>query len=172
MQTRVFVLVLLLALTASALANGGPEVTTVILVRHGEKAGPSGDVPLSEEGAARANELARVLAGVKFDAIYTTPYERTRKTAAPVSAQAGVTAVEIATGKTYAEDMARVIREKHEGGTVLVVGHSNTTRDVIKALGGDIPEIADSQYDDLFVVTMVKGTTKVVSLRYGVPKRS
>ena len=171
MQTRTLTLVLLLAVTATALANGGPEVTTVILVRHGEKSGPSGDVPLSDEGVARANELARVLSGVKFDAIYTTPYERTRKTAAPVTAKAGLMATEIATGKTYAEDMARTIREKHDGDTVLVVGHSNTTRDVINALGGDIPEIADSQYDDLFVVTLVKGTTKVLSLRYGAEKR-
>jgi 2,3-bisphosphoglycerate-dependent phosphoglycerate mutase len=171
MQTRTLALCLLLTLTASALANGGPEVTTVILVRHGEKAGPSGDVPLSDEGVARANELARVLAGVKLDAIYTTPYERTRKTAAPVSGKSGVTVTEIATGKTYAEDMARIIREKHDGDTVLIAGHSNTTRDVIKALGGDVPEIADSQYDDLFVVTLVKGTTRVLSLRYGAEKR-
>jgi 2,3-bisphosphoglycerate-dependent phosphoglycerate mutase len=171
MQTRALVLALSLVLAVTSLANGGPEVTTVILARHGEKAGPSGDVPLSDEGIARANELARVLTGVKFDAIYTTPYERTRKTAAPVAELAGDKVIEIATGKTYAEEMAKIIREKHEGDTVLVVGHSNTTRDIIKALGGDIPEIADTQYDDLFVVTMVKGTTKVLSLRYGAVKR-
>lgn len=166
---RIFILLLF---AFSALANGGPAITTVILVRHGEKAGPSGDVPLSEAGVARAAELARVLAGVKFDAVYTTPYHRTRNTAAPVAKQGGLAPVEIATGEGYAAEMAKIVREKHAGGTVLIVGHSNTTRDVIRALGGDVPEIPDPQYDDLFIVTLVEGAPpKVLSLRYGAVKR-
>lgn len=165
-------MIALLLIAATALANGGPSVTTVILVRHGEKAGPSGDVPLSEAGAARANELARVLAGVKLDAIYTTPYERTRKTAAPLGAKLGLQPVEVAAEKTYAADMVKLINDKHAGGTVLVVGHSNTTRDVILALGGNVPEILDSTYDDLFVVTLLDGkAAKVLPLRYGADKR-
>lgn len=161
-----------LLFATTALANGGPSVTTVILVRHAEKAGPSGDVPLSEPGLARATELARVLGTVKFDAIYTTPFERTRKTAAPLGAKLGLKPVEIAAEKTYAADMVKLIREKHENGTVLVVGHSNTTRDVIVALGGSVPEIADSTYDDLFIVTLVDGAPpRVLSLRYGADKR-
>ena len=165
-----FVLSLLIATVA--LANGGPKVTTVILARHGEKSGPSGDVPLSEAGIARANELARVLGSVKVDAIYTTPYERTRKTAAPLGTSLGIAPVEITTGKTYADDMAKLIRDKHAGGTVVVVGHSNTTRDVITALGGSIPEIADSSYDDLFIVTLVDGAVaRVLPLHYGAVRR-
>ena len=165
-------LFLILLFAFSALANGAPQVTTVVLVRHAEKAGPSGDVPLSEVGLARAAELSRVLAGVKFDAIYTTPYLRTRGTANPVAEKAGLKPVEITTGATYAADMAKIIRDKHAGGTVLIVGHSNTTRDVIKALGGDIPEIVDSQYDDLFVVTLLDGkAVNVLPLRYGAVQR-
>lgn len=164
-------LLLLLFVANVAFANGGPRVTTVILVRHGEKAGPSGDVPLSEAGVARAHELARVLGSVKLDAIYTTPYERTRKTAAPLGTKTGLTPVEITAGQTYAAEMAKLIRDKHAGGTVVVVGHSNTTRDVILALGGNIPEIADSSYDDLFIVTLVDGTAaRVLPLRYGAEK--
>ena len=55
-----------------------PRVTTVILVRHAEKAteGMANDPPLSAAGVGRAKELARVLAGTKLAAIYTTPYER------------------------------------------------------------------------------------------------
>jgi 2,3-bisphosphoglycerate-dependent phosphoglycerate mutase len=165
-------LVLSLLIAAVALANGGPKVTTVILARHGEKAGSSGDVPLNEAGIARANELARVLSSVKVDAIYTTPYERTRKTAAPLASQSGIAAVEVTTGRTYAADMAQLIRDKHAGQTVVVVGHSNTTRDIILALGGTVPEIPDSQYDDLFVVTLVDGTAaRVLPLRYGAVQR-
>ncbi len=162
----------LLLLATSAFANGGPEITTVILVRHGEKAGPSGDVPLSEAGLARANELARVLEGVKLDAIYSTPFERTRKTVAPVAEKLGVKVEEVGAGKTYVEEMVKIIREKHEGDTVLISGHSNTTPDVIRALGATVPDMPDSTYDDLFIVTLVKGASpKLVSLRYGAPKR-
>ena len=164
---------LLLILPAvGALANGGPQVTTVILVRHAEKAGPSGDVPLSEAGAARANELARVLGSVKLDAIYTTPYERTRQTAAPLAAKVGVEPIEIDADKTYAAEMVKLIREKHEGETLLVVGHSNTTIDVIRALGAAAEAMPDSTYDDLFVVTLVAGAPpKLLALRYGADKR-
>lgn len=165
-------LLLTLLLATVAYANGGPQITTVILVRHGEKTGPSGDVPLSEAGIARAKELARVLGSVEIDAIYTTPYERTRKTAAPLGTKTGLAPVEITAGQTYAADMAKLIRDKHAGGTVVVVGHSNTTRDVILALGGSIPEIADSSYDDLFIVTLVDGAAvRVLPLRYGAEKR-
>ena len=162
----------LLLVATSAFANGGPEITTVILVRHAEKAGPSRDVPLSETGIARAKELARVLEGVKIDAIYSTPFERTRKTAAPIAERLEVKVEEVASGKTYVEEVVKLIREKHEGDTVLVVGHSNTTPDVIRALGATIPDMPDSTYDDLFIVTLVKGATpKLVSLRYGDPQR-
>lgn len=162
----------LLLLATSAFANGGPEITTVILVRHGEKAGPSGDVPLSEAGLARASELARVLEGVKLDAIYTTPFERTRKTVAPVAEKLGMKVDEVAAGKTYVEEMAKLIREKHEGDTVLISGHSNTTPDVIRALGATVPDMPDSTYDDLYIVTLIEGATpKLLSLRYGVPER-
>ena len=161
----------LLLLATSAFANGGPEITTVILVRHGEKAGPSGDVPLSEAGLARANELARVLEGVTIDAIYSTPFERTRKTVAPIAEKLGVKVEEVGAGKTYVEDMVKLIRGKHEGDTVLVSGHSNTTPDVIRALGLTVPDMPDSTYDDLFIVTLVKGSAKLVSLRYGAVKR-
>lgn len=165
-------LVLVLLIATTALANGGPQITTVILVRHGEKAGPSGDVQLSDAGIARANELARVLAGVTFDAIYSTPFERTRKTAAPVAEKSGVKVTEVDSGKTYAADMAAIIRDKHAGGTVLIVGHSNTTPELIRALGGTVADIPDPQYDDLFIVTLVDGaTTRVVPLRYGAAKR-
>ncbi|MCG8455470.1 MAG: hypothetical protein MI919_04245, partial [Holophagales bacterium] len=38
---------------------------------------------------------------------------------------------------------------------VLVVGHSNTTPDLARALGAaDVPEIPDHQYDDLWLVTV------------------
>jgi broad specificity phosphatase PhoE len=117
--------------------------------------------------------LARVLGSVRIDAIYVTPFKRTRQTAAPLAGEKGVKPIEIDAGKSYPEQMARRIRAEHSGQTVLVVGHSDTTPDVIRALGvANPPSIANSEYDDLFIVTLAAGSKpRLVTLRYGAPAR-
>lgn len=59
----------------------GPSI--LYLVRHAEKAGEEGDVPLTEAGAVRARELARVLGDARARQIYTTQYQRNVNTAKP-----------------------------------------------------------------------------------------
>jgi broad specificity phosphatase PhoE len=148
-------------------AAPGP-ITTVILVRHAEKAGPAGDVPLSSAGIERANELVRVLAGTSIAAVYTTPYLRTEQTAGPLAKAHVLELIIVKSNDTCAHDLVETIRHDHAGETVVVVGHSNTTVDVLKQLGiANPPAIADSQYDDLFVVTLAGDSAKLISLRYG-----
>jgi 2,3-bisphosphoglycerate-dependent phosphoglycerate mutase len=173
-RMRQFVIAVLLALAATSVFAHDPEATTtIILVRHAEKAGPEGDVPLSEAGELRAKELARVLAGAKIDVIYTTPFKRTRDTAKPVAAAMKLTPIDVEATKTYASDVVRRVFEESAGKTVLIVGHSNTTVSVLKELGvQDAAPIADSQYDDLFVCTARKGAAaNCVALRYGAAAR-
>lgn len=166
---------LLLAVAGFALTAAAQEpaaITTVILVRHAEKiADPvQKDPELSEAGRARAAELLRVLGTTPVDAIFTTPYHRTRSTAKPFAEARKLTPVEIAAaGGGYAEEVVARIRRDHNGGTVLVVGHSNTTEQVIRALGiADAPHIEESAYDNLFIVTLAPGAEpRLVSLRYG-----
>jgi probable phosphoglycerate mutase len=63
--------------------------TTLLFVRHGSTewtAPPSRyqgrtDLPLSAQGRAEAEQLARRLRAMKFDAIYSSPLRRTRETA-------------------------------------------------------------------------------------------
>jgi broad specificity phosphatase PhoE len=165
---RALALSLLFVLALPALAEA-PKVTTIILVRHAEKAGPSGDVPLSDAGKARAVELARVLTGAGVSAVYATQFARTQQTAEPLATALKVKATVAETSPTYAKDLAAAILKDHAGETVVVVSHSNTLTDVMTALGvADPPKIVDSQYDDLFVVTRVEGgPSRLVSLRYG-----
>jgi len=165
-----------LFLTAASLQAVEPQkLTTVILMRHAEKetADMSKDQPLSAAGSARALELARVLADANVSAIYTTPYKRTETTVAPLAAALGIKPIVVPNTKTYVADVVTIIRAKHVGSTVVVVGHSNTTPDVMRALGvADAPAIPDSQYDDLFVVTIGRGVrTQLVKLRYGAVTR-
>lgn len=167
---RVLLIALAAALFASSLGAAPHPVTTVILVRHAEKASQEDASPLTPAGTERAKGLARVLTGVKFDAIYVTQFRRVQDTAAPVAAAAGLTPLVRNTGPTYAADLAKEILAQHRGQTVLVVGHSNTTVDVMKALGAtNVMPIEDrTEFDNLFVLTDVDGAApKVVALRYG-----
>ena len=146
-------------------------MTTVILVRHGEKVAGApkfnDDPPLTPEGEARASLLARMLAKSDVTTIYTTPFTRTRSTAAPIAKVLGLTPIEVKPGPTFAEDMAEKIRALPAGSTVLVVGHSNTTPNVMKALGiANAPTIDDAtEFDNLFVVTLGE-TPQMLALKF------
>jgi broad specificity phosphatase PhoE len=168
---RIVVFSLAVILATAVLADGPSAITTVILVRHAEKvADPSmKDPPLTDEGRARAEELKQLLRDAGVSAIFTTPWERTRQTAAPLAAALGLAPAEIRTGPAYAGEVASTIRDKHAGSTVLVVGHSNTTTDVLRALGvADAPKIEDAEYDNLFVVTLVAGSEpSLLKLKFG-----
>ncbi len=156
----------------AAFAQDQPRVTTVILVRHAEKVDESRDTPLSPAGVERAGVLVHVLGNVPIEAIYATPYVRTRETARPLAEALGLPVTELPVTPTYAADLAERIRTEHGGAVVLVVGHSNTTPDVIGALGiANPPTLADDQYDDLFVVTLAPdGAVLLLPLRYGQPR--
>jgi len=167
MRTRLTALLLLL-IAVSATAK---QPTTVILVRHAEKAGATGDVPLSEAGTARAQELARMLTDTGVKAIFVTQFVRTQQTAAPVARATGLAPLVVPATPDYAKQIAARVAE-HPGETLLVIGHSNTTPDVIRQLGiAEAPSIAETEYDNLFIVTLTDGAAKLTRLRYGAAAR-
>ena len=149
--------------------------TTVIFVRHAEKAVEEGGDPgLSEAGHARAAELARqlvdavVVAGV--DAIYSTSYRRTEETARPTADALGlaVTSYDAANTETIMDEIVRT----HKGKIILVVGHSNTVPELIANMGASkkVPAIDEAEYDNIYIVTIPWfGKTKTIRLRYGEP---
>lgn len=149
--------------------------TTMIFVRHAEKAGLSADDPgLSLAGQRRAAELARqlvdadVVAGI--DAIYSSPYRRTKETAQPV-ADALSLPVNIYDPSDN-EAVLDTILKNHKGKIILVVGHSNTLPTLIADLGASklVPPIAEDEYDNIYVISIPWfGKTKTVRLRFGEP---
>ena len=152
--------------------------TTVFLVRHAERAdAPREDPPLLETGIARAQSLARILGKSGIKAIYTSQYLRTKATAEPLAKQLGIASVAI-TLKMSASNPRQVTSEsiqeivekiyQRPGENALVIGHSNSVPDVIKALGADVvPTIDEKEFDDLFVVTVyAKGKARVTHLKY------
>ncbi|MEW6732276.1 MAG: phosphoglycerate mutase family protein [Acidobacteriota bacterium] len=141
-------------------------VTTVLLVRHAEKSGPSGDVPLSEAGLARARELVRIIGRTGVKAIYATQFQRTQQTAQPLADHLRLTINKIAANNT--KGLVEAVLSKHVGEIVLIVGHSDTVPDIIAKLGGgEVAPIAENEFDRLYLITIYQsGQAKVVELRY------
>lgn len=149
--------------------------TTMIFVRHAEKAAlPADDPALSPAGERRAAELARqlvdadVVAGI--DAVYSTPYRRTVDTARPVADALGIEV------NLYDPDdndaVLETILKNHKGKIILVVGHSDTLPTLIADLGASkqVPPIAENEYDNIYLVSIPWfGKTKTIRLRYGAP---
>jgi broad specificity phosphatase PhoE len=152
-----------LALSVTAHAQG-----TIFLVRHAERADtlpgakPSTDPSLSDAGRARAASLATVLKDADIRAIFVTEFKRTQETAAPLSQ-----ALQIRPITAGSKDASALVqRLKKIDGNVLVVGHSNTVPDIIKALGVSTPvAIGDNEFDNLFVVTSEK-PARLIRLHY------
>jgi phosphohistidine phosphatase SixA len=150
--------------------------TTVVVVRHAEKSTDDPrDPSLSTAGQDRARALNALLRNAGVTDIYTTQYKRTRQTAEPFAQQFGITIVErpitAANSATYARDLAQEIFTRSAGKGVLVVGHSNTVPDIVKALSGStVPEIADPEYDHVFVVVIPpSGSPRLMQLGFGHP---
>ena len=148
--------------------------TTVILVRHAEKGDtPANDPGLTEAGAARARVLVAIARDAGVTAVITTQFVRTRETGRLTAEALGITP-EIAraggSAAQHARDVARMV-QAHAGGVVLVVGHSNTMPAIVTALGApQPPPICDSEYDDLYVVTLAPSAPPhVIRARYGAP---
>lgn len=141
-------------------------VTTIMLVRHAEKAGGQ-NPPLTDEGKRRAGVLAYMLKDSGLDAIYVTEYLRTQQTADSVRLLLGISPVEIP--RNDVDELVNHLKNDHPGETVLVVGHSTSVPEILQALGiNSPPTIAETEFDNLFLVHRHKfGHITLTHLRYG-----
>jgi broad specificity phosphatase PhoE len=178
-MTRAALALILLATPACAAAQQGTAPpatapTTVILVRHAEKASETEtDPPLSERGRARAAALAHALRDARLTAVIVSERRRTQETAAPATPE-GIVAdtISIRDGVAgHARAVAARIRGRHAGGTVLVVGHSNTIPAVMTALGaGPLPDICDPAYANLYIMVLEgEARPRLVRATFGAP---
>ena len=136
--------------------------TTYYLIRHAEKdrSDPSNKDPhLTQVGLLRAAKWSYVLGAVKFDAVYSTDYNRTRETALPTAEKNGISQLSLYNPSNM--DMKGFV-EGTAGQTVLIVGHSNTTPKLANALiGADkYEQIDDSNNANLYIVTVLPSGEK------------
>lgn len=161
---RLFVAVFLAAACGADLAAQGAEPTIVYVVRHAERVDDSSDSPISAAGEERARLLAEMLRDARITHIHTTDFRRTRATAAPVADRIGSSPAVYDVN----DAVGLAVRIGSTPGRHLVVGHSNTMRETVSALGGEPgAEIAQLEYDRLYVLTLSGAGTATVLLRFG-----
>jgi len=180
--------------------------TVIIVVRHAEKATGSGNVNLLEDqdgigiGLGRADALAAIAGSSSIAAAYATKWCRTAQTAQPsaqlfnltmhimdsTSAAAGLescappvnSAYQLLPAQTSYQDLAQHILSNYAGGAVLVVSHSNTVADIVRALSNTtdcpVPDavgdcfIPEDEYNHMFVVYVpTTGTPSINHQTYG-----
>ncbi len=160
------VLAIALVLFAAAAARPARAQEVVFLVRHAERADNSKDSPLSMAGTERARKLAGLLKDAGVTAIYTTEYRRTQETAAPLGQAIHVAPVVVPAADSDA--LLQKVRAAGPDGRLLIVGHSNTVPDLIRALGVAAPvTLGEAEYDNLFIVIPKQGgAPRLVRLRF------
>lgn len=150
------------------------QASTVVLVRHAEKAAETGDPELSTVGQARAKDLQVALAAFPVQAIFVSEFRRTLQTAAPTATFLHLTPVAIAVrgdAQAQASATAAAIRQLAPGTAALVVGHSNTIGPIIEALGGPhIRDLCDAEYATILVLELTRtAPPRLLRASYGTP---
>ncbi len=136
--------------------NINQKTSNYYFIRHAEKDRSIEGIKnphLTKIGLARAQNWAKTLKHVSFDAIYSTDYYRTKETAQPI---ADNKRFEIKSYNPRSLDIDN-FKEETKGKTVLIVGHSNTTPKFVNKLIGKekYKQIDDSNNSNLYIVHCV-----------------
>lgn len=161
-MTKKYLIVLLtiLGLQSCRIAKNS-EVFTIYLVRHSEKEVSSDDFvdpPLTECGEQRSESLSYFLSDVPLEAIYSTNYKRTKKTALPSATSKGMRITEY--NPNELSDFSKLLIDSKQN--ALVVGHSNTTGVLAGLLvGEEIGEFGLDIYDRVYQVSIYKNKKRL-----------
>lgn len=128
------------------------KTTTLYFIRHAEKVDNSKNPDLSPLGLERANHWKDVFSSVHFDAIYSTDYIRTLKTATPTAIAQDI---QITKYDPKTIDLEK-FKSENIGKTILIVGHSNTTPEFVNKLikQNTYPTIEDTIFGNLYILTI------------------
>lgn len=162
------ILILSVFSLSNSLEEGNSEkMTTYYFIRHAEKDTSdlqNKDPELTEAGIERAQNWTEVFKEVEFDVIFSSDYNRTRKTA-QIVADSQEKTVEIYDPKKLNDDE---FQKRAAGKTVLVVGHSNTNPNFVNLLLGEKKylDIDEAEYGSLFIVHILPGGAKYSKVLY------
>ena len=163
------ILFAVLGFLKTAIAQQQPAATKIFIVRHAEK--ETGKDPLlTIAGYARAGDLMRALQNEGVQKIYVSQFKRTQLTADSLRIQFKIDTVHY-TADTLCDNLINTIMAHGDfGKTILIIAHSNTIPQIIRKFGvKNYPygDIADTEFDNLFVITYKKEKAKVRTMKYG-----
>lgn len=150
LSTLLLTLAWVLPLRAQAPAEG---LTTVVLVRHAEKADEADpDSPISAAGQARARALVPQLAAFRPDVLIVSQRRRTAETLAPLAAHLKLVPLVRDNGKV--PELAAELLRDFRGRTVVIGWHHGPHEPLARALGvkGELPVWTGSTYDRIWVI--------------------
>jgi len=159
---HIFTLILTVLLVLPTFSQENKEVientigtTTYYFIRHAEK--DRSDVTnknpnLLQKGVFRAVKWTYILEHVKFGAVYSTDYNRTKQTAQPTAEKNNVDVTIYNSSELNSEEFIK----NTKGKTVFIVGHSNTTPMFVNAVIGNekYEPIDDSNNANLYIITI------------------
>jgi broad specificity phosphatase PhoE len=98
--------------------------TTVILVRHAERAKEPGESALTPEGRQRAQALVAAIGDREITALYSPDRGRNRETVQPLATHLGVTITlipeaRLSNTRRFADELVQEVLSKHAGGMVV-----------------------------------------------------
>ncbi|MCW8831855.1 MAG: histidine phosphatase family protein [Colwellia sp.] len=154
---RLIVLLLTLTFTTNVFATGN---YSIYLVRHAEKQQEGKNPSLTRCGQLRAKQLASLLSQAKISQIYSTSYQRTMQTAAPLSEKQQIAVQNY--NPRYLEQLSIQLQKNKVNS--LVVGHSNTTPQLAELLSKQkMAPLTELDYQQLYQVQFV-GEEVIVTL--------
>ena len=153
-KSLVLVLLLLIGFEATA------QKTTVWIVRHAEKDrsdSTNKNPSLTLQGLERANKWALFFKDKNIAAVYSTNYKRTQQTALPIAKEQNLEIISY----TAKELISEKFIADNKGKNIVIVGHSNTTPELVNSLLGEkkYEDIADRENNNVFIVTLNKNKT-------------
>jgi broad specificity phosphatase PhoE len=154
-------LVALAFLIALAPARAARAQEAIYIVRHAERLNQSANSPLSSDGVGRAQRLREMLRAAGVTHIFTSELRRTIETAQPLADALRLMPQPLAGADVRGLASRLAALKPHD--RALVVGHSNTVPDILRALKVATPvTIAEAEYDNLFIVVPQKDAAPVL----------
>lgn len=167
----IFCFSLLLICFGAKSQSGFKGKRTYYLVRHAEKDTVGGNNPaISVIGQKRAGDLYRILKKKNIDLIMATQYKRTGMTADSLRLYNKIDSLQYGADATGNKMVEVLIARSGKAKNILIVGHSNTVPVMIRKLGVagyTVKELADTAYDDLFIVKVKNGKATLEQKKYG-----
>ena len=161
---RVYSLILLIVCSCFGSINASENDSsyTLYLVRHAEKQVDGGKDPaLTDEGKHRSEHLAAWFLDKDINEAWSSDYKRTRDTAGPL-----LSALDLNLTLYDPRNLPELVEKlQARRNNAVVVGHSNTTPELTRLLCECvIPDMDESEYDRLIVVTVTDDVARVESL--------